>query len=140
MPDAADFSYSQEATSQDLLGRDGRISRALFVSEQLDKRSLYFLQDGALSLNLFQEASSTASGQRLLTVARANDWLTEDELADLTVLRQFRNSLVHFKDPLDLNRPEIQALLSARTTAELLEKRARTVIRAIGHVLNYTAL
>lgn len=76
----------------------------------------------------------------LFKLARDYGWITSDEYTTLEALRRSRNPLVHFKDPLSDVRPEIRALLSAKTTEEHLQTIARTTLEAAISVLNATSL
>ena len=76
----------------------------------------------------------------LFQLALKHGWLSLDEHQSLEDLRKFRNPIVHFRDPLDQSRPEIQAILSAKNTNQHLEAQAERVMKAAIHVLNYTAL
>ena len=90
--------------------------------------------------HLGQSGDAKKRSEELFALARDYNWITPQEFSTLEGLRQSRNPLVHFKEPLSERRPEIQALLSAKTTAEHLESISRDTLQAAINVLNSTAL
>lgn len=94
---------------------------------------------GRLSFNSERKAAGGTS-EELVNAALNKKWLTPEEYANLNALRKLRNPIVHFRDHLDASRPEVKALLSAKTTAQIIEEDAKKVVEATIHVLNKTAL
>ena len=84
--------------------------------------------------------SERATSEALIDRALEREWLTPDEHKSLNELRAVRNPIVHFRDSLSDTRPEIRAVLSAKTTDRLLEEDAKNILDAALHVLRKTAL
>ena len=79
--------------------------------------------------------------EELITAARARGWLTSEQAQSLTDLRQLRNAIIHFKEPLDETaRPEIVAIMNDKTLPQYLEHGAKQVLQAAIGVLSETAL
>lgn len=81
-----------------------------------------------------------ATSESLLNSALEREWLTPDDHKSLNELRKLRNPIVHFRDSLSDERPEVRAVLSAKTTGQLLETDAKQILDAALHVLRKTAL
>lgn len=86
------------------------------------------------------ERAEGKSSRQLLRSALDRKWITQLEFDSLDKLRNVRNPLVHFKDHLAPNRPEVKAVVSGRDTAQLLEADAKRILEATIHVLGKTAL
>jgi len=84
-------------------------------------------------------AAKGRSGQ-LLAEALRRGWLSQEEYSTLDNLRLNRNPLVHFKDRLEVSRPEIRAIMNAKSTKELLATEARLIVQAVFTVLKKTSL
>ena len=83
---------------------------------------------------------AAGTSEQLINAAHKKGWLTETECNHLNDLRKLRNPVVHFKEPLDLSRPEVASILRTKTTPQLLEGNAQQILEATIHVLNKTAL
>lgn len=91
-------------------------------------------------LDHMKDKTARGHSHEVISAARERGWLTEEETLALNQLRGLRNPLVHFREPLDTSRPEIRAILQAKTTSELLEVDAQRVLEAAIHVLRKTAI
>lgn len=78
--------------------------------------------------------------EQLLAEAIARGWISQSEHENLTEIRKLRNPIVHFKDYLHAQRPEIRALTSALTTKEMMERDAKQVLESVIKILYKTAL
>jgi hypothetical protein len=134
------------------LFQDGRISRLLF------QEAIACFEDGHFAAALVLAASfversiagrffqigrkdlAEGTSHELITAAAKQGWLTEAEASHLNNMRSLRNSIVHFREPLDLKRPEIRALLAAKDPTAQLENDARIAMSAAIHVLSKVAI
>lgn len=83
----------------------------------------------------------TMNSEELVKRAFARKWLTDDEFHEIDELRcKLRNPVVHFREHSAESRPEIQAISSAMTTEQMLEKGAKRILESAIHVLVKTAL
>ena len=87
-----------------------------------------------------QAAAAERTSEELLKEALRRGWLSQEEHATLERLRKDRNTLVHYKDQLTEARPEIWAVMSAKSTPELLASDAKRILQAVFTVLKKTAL
>lgn len=87
-----------------------------------------------------EKDAAKGRSKQLLEEALRRGWLSQDEHALLDGLRKNRNPLVHFKDHLEESRPEIRALLNAKSTKEMLALEAQRIVEAVFTVLRKTAL
>lgn len=87
-----------------------------------------------------EKNAAKGTSEQLIDAALAKGWVTTEEKKLLNNLRALRNPIVHFKEPLAQNRPEIRALMEAKTASQLLEHDAKNILEAMIHVLNKTAL
>ena len=94
---------------------------------------------GRLSHN-GEKSMANGSSTELLDAALRERWLTAEEHANLNELRNVRNPLIHFRDHSAATRPEVKAVLSAKTTEEQIETDAIRTLEAAIHVLNKTAI
>jgi hypothetical protein len=78
--------------------------------------------------------------EELFKAAVQKDWITQDDFKSLETLRSLRNPIVHYRDPLDTSRPEVRAVLSAKTPMLMLEHDARVVLHAAIRLLANTAI
>ena len=132
--------------------QDGTITQRLFVEASETFAAGQFMATIILGFSFIERTiagrlsylgktkEAQARSEQLLSTAREAGWLTPEEHERLEELRHFRNPVVHFRDPLDESRPEVQALLAAKTTEEYLEKQAREIMVAAIHVLNTSAI
>jgi hypothetical protein len=84
--------------------------------------------------------TAKAKSEVLLKNALERGWLKPEEYKLLNKLRNLRNPIVHFRDHLSETRPEVRAVLSARTAEQVLEGDALKILEATIHVLQKTAL
>ncbi len=132
--------------------QDGTITHRLFVEAAETYAAGQFMATIVLGFSFIERTiagrlnylckakEALSKSEQLLLAAKNAGWLTQEEHAKLDELRKFRNPVVHFRDSLDPSRPELQALLAAKTTEEYLEQQAREVIIAAIHVLNTSAI
>lgn len=132
--------------------QDGTLTHRLFIEAAETFLSGQFISTTILGFSFIErtiagrlhhlgkKSESKSKSEVLFKHAKKYKWLSDEEYQNLEEIRKFRNPIVHFKDPLDESRPEIQALLNAKTTKEYLEVQAERVLMAAIHVLNYTAL
>lgn len=78
--------------------------------------------------------------KELFSAARDKGWLTQREYDLIEGLRKLRNPIVHFRDPLDPDRPEVRAINESKSPHALLEEDAKAFLAAIISLLNKTAL
>lgn len=77
----------------------------------------------------------------LISAAFERGWLTTTERDALTKLGALRNSIIHFREHLSEDRPEVRSLLGAMTLPQMMEADAKLIVEtAILSVLNATAL
>lgn len=95
---------------------------------------------GRLSHNDEKKLAGEANSKALFEEALERGWLKKEEHESLEQLRPLRNAITHFRDPLHAERPEIRAILSAKTPSTMLEGDARKVLDAAIQVLNKTAI
>ena len=76
----------------------------------------------------------------LLHAALQRRWLTETEHSSLDALLKVRNPIIHFREPLHAERPEIRALYQAKTPKLLVESDARKVLDAAIRLLEKTSI
>lgn len=87
------------------------------------------------------KVAERGSSEQLIAAALKRQWITREESEALNRLRLLRNPVIHFRGHLELERPEVKALLSARSVPQLLEGDAMATLEAAIHVvLNATAL
>ena len=115
---------------------NGQFIAAITLGFSFVERSI----SGRLSFNQEKKAALGRS-EELIGFAQARGWLSLDQVQSLNDLRQLRNAIVHFKEPLDeAARPEIVAILKAKTLPQYLEHGAKQVLQAAIGVLDETAL
>lgn len=78
--------------------------------------------------------------EELFRAAVQRGWLTQPEFGSLEALRSIRNPIAHYRDPLDKNRPEVRAVLQAKTPRLMLEDDAKVVLQAAIRLLAKTAI
>jgi hypothetical protein len=82
---------------------------------------------GSNSINLFKKAFE-------------EKWLSHDEHEVFESLRTLRNSVTHFRAPLDQSRPEVRAMQAGTTPIAILESDAKEFLSAAIQMLHKTAL
>ena len=87
-----------------------------------------------------KKTKAQGNSEKLLKAALEETWLTDEEYTYLNELREVRNPLVHFRDHLAATRPEVKAVLCAKTTREQIETDAIRTLEAAIHVLHKTAI
>ncbi len=132
--------------------QDGELSQSLFYEvlesymKGLDLATCllgFTFVERSIAGRLAHIGETAAAKQRsepLLAEALNRGWLSKDEYAALEQLRKDRNPLVHFKDHLSEARPEIRAVMNAKTTDQLLSSDARRIVEAVFSVLRKTSL
>lgn len=78
--------------------------------------------------------------EELFKAAVNKGWITQGEFDSLETLRSLRNPIAHYRDPLDSSRPEVRALLQAKTPMLMLEQDAKVVLNAAIRLLGKTAI
>ena len=132
--------------------QDGKLSQVLFLETLACFEERHFSAVVVLAFTFIERSIAgrffsqghgdprNLTSENLLKKGSELGWLSKHEFEHLDQLRQIRNSLVHFRDPLHPERPEIRAVLSAKLPTELLESDAQTVLGAAIHVLSKSAI
>ena len=132
--------------------QDGSFSKLLFAEVLECYVSGHFIATAVLAFSLIErtiagrlshigrEAEAKGTSQELLRAALNRHWITQNEYDQIDALRDLRNPIMHFKDHLAPNRPEVKAAMSGRDTRQLLESEAKSILEAAIHVLGKTAL
>ncbi|MBA4285723.1 MAG: hypothetical protein C0434_09360 [Xanthomonadaceae bacterium] len=132
--------------------QDGEFSKALFGEALACYVGGHFIASIVLGFSLIERSlagrlshvgpamASKGKSQAILASALKKGWLSQEEHDELDRIREFRNPVAHFRDPLDESRPEIRAVLNAKTGPMMLEADARTVMRAALNVAGKTSL
>ena len=87
-----------------------------------------------------EEKTARGHSEDLFKAAAKKGWITESEYQSLEKLRSLRNPIVHYRDPLHGDRPEIRALLQAKTPLIMLETDAKLILNAAIRLLGKTAI
>ena len=77
---------------------------------------------------------------QLLKCAQSEGWLSELEVNEILALGKLRNPLVHFREPLDIDRPDIRALPFGKNAYAVLEQDAKKVLVAAVNILQKTSI
>jgi hypothetical protein len=139
---ADDIYFMQDGTLSQLLFREvlscyvaGHHIATIVLAFSLIERNFA----GRLAL-IGDKSAASATSESLLTKALRHKWLSADEHRTLDALRRRRNPIVHYRDHLSDERPEVRAAISANSTEQLLEADAMEILEATIHVLRKTAL
>lgn len=139
---AGNFYFLQDGTFSQLLFQEtadsfvnGQFIAAIVLGFSFIERSIA----GRLS-HVGGKQIAHESSEKLFRAALTKGWLTQPEYESLESLRTLRNPIIHFKEQLHLDRPEIRALLQGKTPLLMLEADARKILEAAVRLLGKTAI
>jgi hypothetical protein len=75
----------------------------------------------------------------LLNEALKYGWLTQEEFDKLNQVKKIRNPLTHFRKPLDEDTIEFRSVMNNEMYYSIIEEDARTVMKAVFHLLSRNA-